>query len=238
MTQFSKQLQQIANDIKEMKEVTLASIDKKLESLPALENEISLCMREITSLRNLVSALEMKIDDLENRSRRNNLIIHGIPKEKNEDPSSLDTIVNGKIISDILKTEPVPIERIHRLGKPATKKVRPVILKLLDHRDKNRVLKNCFKLKGSSFAISEDFSSRVRDVRRKLWNCAKKFKHAGDKVIMNYDKLRINGELLIWDCEKDDIAPVVSSYNADDRPKNSQDDARTLRPRRQNTNQK
>lgn len=180
----------------------------------------------------------MKIDDLENRSRRNNLIIHGIPEEKNEDPSSLDNIVNGKIISDILKTEPVAIERIHRLGKPATKKVRPVILKLLDHRDKNRLLKNCFKLKGSNFAISEDFSRRVRDVRRKLWNCAKKFKHAGDKVIMSYDKLRINGELFVWDSEKDDIAPALPNYITEDRSKNSQDDARTLRPSRQNTNQK
>lgn len=195
-------------------------------------------MSEIASLRSLVSTLEMKLDDLENRSRRNNLIIHGIPEEKDEDQGSLDAIVNGKIISDILKTEPITIERIHRLGKPHERKVRPVILKLLDHRDKNRVLKNCFKLKGSTFAISEDFSSRVREIRRKLWNCARKFKQAGDKVTLSYDKVRINGELFVWDSEKNDLVPAVSGSGFDVRPKNIQEDARSLRPRRQHTNQK
>lgn len=174
-----------------------------------------------------VTALERRLDELDNRSRRSNLIVYGYLEDDRENQKDLDVEINEKIIRNVLKLEPVAIERIHRLGKATTNKVRPVILKLLDFRDKNKILKNCSKLKGSPFAIGEDFSPRVREIRRNLWKAAKVKKASGDKVSLVYDKLKINNALFSWDEESNCIRPAFRSSHQ----KNAEAEPRTLRPR-------
>lgn len=159
-----------------------------------------------------------------------------------ENSASLDKLINENIITDILKINPVAIERIHRLGKPRPNKHRPIILKLIDFREKTTVLKSCFKLKGSNYSISEDFSARVRDIRKKLWNYGKPKKEAGDKVALAYDKLWINDELFCWDDVSNKVIPLKSGHNISAQAKNQQEDDPStisptlpvLRPRRLN----
>ena len=62
------------------------------------------------------------MDDLENRSRRSNIIIYGVAENEKESDDSLEEVVNETIVKNILKMEPITCERIHRLGKPAAKK--------------------------------------------------------------------------------------------------------------------
>ncbi|XP_072145120.1 uncharacterized protein [Dermacentor andersoni] len=230
MAELSRQLKQIAEDIKEIKEERLTAIDNKLEHLSFLEDKLSSCTEQITNLQQVVSSLELRLDDLENRSRRSNLIVYGMPEEEDENNESLERSVNKKVVKDSLQLDEVAIERIHRLGRPEENKTRPIILKLLDFRDKAKVLRNCHKLKGTAFAISEDFSPRVRDIRRNLWKYGKPEKNSGGKVSLVYDKLKINGELYFWDDVKKDVCLVTSASN---QTKNQDTEARTLRPRRQ-----
>lgn len=116
--------------------------------------------------------------------------------------------MNNDIIKGILELDPVAIERIHRLGRPSPGKVRPVILKLLDSRDKTKILKQGSKLKGTHFSIGEDFSVRVREIRRKLWQSCKTNRDNGDKASLVYDKLYINKKEYVWDEDKNDKVPV------------------------------
>lgn len=102
--------------------------------------------------------------------------MYGVPEEADEQPETLEQTISEQILKNILKVKPVPIERIHRIGKQDVQKTRPVILKLLDFRDKVTILRNCTKLKGTAFSVGEDFSNRVRDIRKKLWQVAKKKK--------------------------------------------------------------
>lgn len=83
-----------------------------------------------------------------------------------------------------------------------------MILKLLDFRDKVTILRNCTKLKGTAFSVGEDFSNRIRDIRKKLWRVAKTKKEAGDKVFLVYDKLKVNEDLYRWDEETNDIVLI------------------------------
>lgn len=140
--------------------------------------------------------------------------------------------MNDSIVKNILKTEAVAIERIHRLGKPKSNKCRPIILRLADHRDKITVLQNCYKLKGSNYSVGEDFSARIRNIRKNLWNYGKSRKEAGEKVTLSYDKLRINGELFSWDEEKNEAVPVSHDANAYAKQKNQQGELQKLRPRK------
>lgn len=105
---------------------------------------------KVDDLRTTVDQLLLKVDDLENRSRRNNLIIYGIKESRGEQLESLQAEVSNKILNDTLGLPDVSIERIHRLGKPNVSKCQPVIFKLVDGRDKTKILKNCSKLKGTN----------------------------------------------------------------------------------------
>lgn len=100
------------------------------------------------------------------------------------------------------------IERIHRLGTKKNEKARPVILKLLDFRDKVKILKNCPKLKGSNISVSEDFSARIRNVRKKLWDSCKPNRDRQEKIKLIFDKIKVNDQLFIWDDEVGDKVPL------------------------------
>ncbi|XP_077537193.1 uncharacterized protein LOC144149458 [Haemaphysalis longicornis] len=153
----------------------------------------------IDDLQEQVNGLIRKIDDLENRSQRNNIIIFGVKEPEGEPQQSLEEQVTKHIFEDLLKISDVAIERIHRTGRPAENKCRPVILKLVDGRDKVKIFKNCCNLKGTEYSISEDFSPRVQAIRKKLWASAKAERDSGVKVDLLFDKIKINGKLHQWD---------------------------------------
>ena len=89
-----------------------------------------------------VSELHAKLNDLEDRSRRNNLKFEGVAEGPNENwEQSTEKIL--KIISDKLQiSEPVEIERAHRIGKPSADRSRPIIARFLRHQDREKILKN------------------------------------------------------------------------------------------------
>lgn len=160
-------------------------------------------------MKRAIENLESKIDDLENRSRRNNLIIYGLNEEQDETSEMLEKTVNQKVIKDILEMNPVEIERVHRIGKPDPNKTRPIIFKLLDWRQKSQILARGRKLKDTGVSIGEDFSKRVRDIRKKLWASAKTNRENQEKVSLAFDKLYINKRAYIWSDEKNDKVPLV-----------------------------
>nr|XP_037287721.1 uncharacterized protein LOC119180694 [Rhipicephalus microplus] len=88
--------------------------------------------------------------------------------------------------------------RMHRIGRKTQNRERPVILKLYNFSEKMLVLRNCGKLKGTAISISEDFSARVQDLRKKLWQSAKEDRDNGAKVTLVFDKLKIDDDLYKW----------------------------------------
>lgn len=117
--------------------------------------------------------------------------------------------------------------RIHRLGrKQASDNSKPIILKLIDYRDKATILSNCAKLKETGYSIGEDFTRAVREVRKKLWERTKGNRDQKDKVHLTYDKVKINKRLYTWDEASNDIVEATKNGNQDDAP------ARVTRRRR------
>lgn len=146
--------------------------------------------------------------------------MYGIPEDEKEDEESLEQVINNTVAKGVLKIEPVSIERIHRLGKPSANKTRPIIFKLLDDRDKTKILKNCHKLKDTDISISEDFSQRVRNIRKKLWDSAKPNKESGQKVHLVYDKISIDRILYRWDDTVNDKVMIGEAKNPSTGKKN------------------
>ncbi|XP_049516930.1 uncharacterized protein LOC125942697 [Dermacentor silvarum] len=144
--------------------------------------------------------------DMENRSRRNNLIFFGFQDAATETWQDSETKVldfckeklNVSISAD-------SVERAHRLGRYTSTKKRPIIVKFLSFKDKQRILLVASRLKGTNFAISEDYSNKVRQERQKLIHFAK---NKGGDFRLQYNKLRIGKETFIYNAETDNVDKI------------------------------
>ena len=52
------------------------------------------------------------------------------------------------------------IDRIHRIGKPSPRKIRPIIVKFVRYNDRRKVFSNKKKLKNSGISITESSTAR------------------------------------------------------------------------------
>lgn len=109
----------------------------------------------------------------------------------------LPSVVN--LISTKLDIECDNIERCHRLGTRRSDSPRPVIIKLLDFRTKSEILSKASKLKGTDIFINEDFSVRVRQIRKELWQHSADLRKVAKKVRLQYDQLVIDSVRYVWD---------------------------------------
>lgn len=113
-----------------------------------------------------VRNLEIELEDAQNYSRRNCLLIHGVKEERGEktDTKVLE-IINKQLGVDITVND---IDRSHRIGKPDTnkkpktrnnkEKTRPIIVKFVSYRERSNVFYNKRKLKGEPISISESLT--------------------------------------------------------------------------------
>ena len=129
-----------------------------------------------------------KTVDLEDRSRRDNLVFYGIDESIGEDCEQV-VIDNVLLKSGLFKKEEVDqsvniFERVHRLGpkKRDQQRPRPIIAKLGSFKDKERILQRSFKLKDTPFGISEDFSKPTLQIRSELVTKAKHVRDQHDFV--------------------------------------------------------
>ncbi|KAK7938362.1 hypothetical protein WMY93_001688 [Mugilogobius chulae] len=115
------------------------------------EDDIATLKKDNCTLKGELEALTRKVDDLENRSRRSNLRLVGLP-EKAEGRDMCSFLV--KWIPEVLGTVSFPgpliIERAHRIGRPPeadsaatgpAPRPRAVVMKFLNYADKTRVMR-------------------------------------------------------------------------------------------------
>jgi hypothetical protein len=108
------------------------------------------------------ATLEDKIDELEQYSRRNCLLIHGVKEGLNE---STDQLVIDTINHSITLDAPVKIDdidRSHRLGRPKegseASRPRPIIIKFCSYRRRSDVFRNKKQLKNTGKLITENLT--------------------------------------------------------------------------------
>ena len=145
--------------------------------------------------------LEDKVIDQEARSRRNNLIFHGVPESPGEDCFKIvsDIIVRGCKIND-----PFVIERSHRLGGPVRTsgrqsgqtKPRPLIARFLDYTMKERV-RNCRRELAPEVTVTEDLPWQIRQARGSLKAAADEAKKSSRDVWVSYPaRLMVDGKCI------------------------------------------
>lgn len=136
----------------------------------------------VSHLTSAISQMKKKVDDLENRSRCNNLIVYGIPEDPRENPAQLRQKVCTDVFYGMLDVTVTSIERIHRRGYSRGTKPQPVLPNLRDFNEKTSIFKNARKLKNTGISVSDYYSKPVQLLRKKLWDRAAQNREHGDKV--------------------------------------------------------
>lgn len=195
----------------------MAEISDVLRTIQEQSAQIKDIHADLSTLKEEFYFQQKRLDDLEDRSRRRNLVIFGFTEPDREDLADLRTRVVDGIFKEKLGVTVASVERVHRIGKKQSNRPRPVILNFYDYNEKMLVLKNCSKLKGSSISISHDYCRATLDKRKKLWGHAKEYKVQGRRVSLDYDKLRVDEDTYVWDESSDSIKLLRQSKKVPSR---------------------
>lgn len=145
-----------------------------------------------------VEVLRQKLDDIENRERRNNLRFIGFP-EGSEEGDALSFL--GRVTPEIMNIDfarGLEIDRAHRIGalrkspdsdRPAP--ARPIIARFLRFQDRERIAEAARKMgkitwKGQRVMVFADYSKMVNEKRMKFNECKKLLNEKRIKFSLSY----------------------------------------------------
>lgn len=141
---------------------SLSNVQSKVDSIDKRSSDHELFLR----------VLAYKSIDMEARSRRRNLLFHGLAEVKNE--RCCELIRNFMEDEMGIDADELYIERAHRLGslfnarqKSQTPR-RPIIVAFYDYASTETVLNASYSLKGSNFSVSRDYPKEIVSARQKL----------------------------------------------------------------------
>jgi len=188
--------------VKRLDDLT-TKVTEQDEKMRGLDFDIQGVHEELKKLKTENSNLINKLDDLENRGRRNNLVIFGLPEPEGREDCM-------KTVTDLLHFVEQPdatqmLERCHRTPthRVATQgdKPRMIHVAFRSYVVKEQVRKASIqKLKNSTFQgrkifVAEDFSKKVNDQRKKKMEQFKKLKLEGKQPFFVYpDKIKFRDQ--------------------------------------------
>ena len=153
-----------------------------------------------SALKEAKEDLRKKILYLETYSRRENLKFAGIPEGRDEQEDTKEVLV--EFLSKQLETESageIEFQRVHRMGKKGGRP-RMIIARFLRYVDRERVMRNAFKLTiNTDFTIYNDIPKELINLRKKHMTIFREARMAGKKAVFSKlepDKLFIDGKLV------------------------------------------
>uniref|UniRef100_A0A0P4WMU7 Uncharacterized protein n=1 Tax=Scylla olivacea TaxID=85551 RepID=A0A0P4WMU7_SCYOL len=101
----------------------------------------------------------------EDHSRRNNLQIIAIQENQDETWEQAATEV-AKLLEDKLELPDMQLERAHRMGQRFQNRNRPIIARFTRYCDREAVMRNVYKLKGTKIFINKDLCPSSQNIKR------------------------------------------------------------------------
>lgn len=123
-----------------------------------------------------IQNLQAKLTDLEARSRRNNIIIRGIPETvlHNNLIPTIKQIINS-LLEESEEMQQITIERAHRALREmqTSLKPRPVYIKILNYQDVNKIIlaakkKGTLTWNNNKISFAQDLPIQIRQARQLL----------------------------------------------------------------------
>lgn len=160
-------------------------------TIDELKDLITRQQQEISDLRSTVETLQARVDDLEQYTRKEDIIISGLKivkpysdAVKGDSDFSVDNsgqnIVENQVIQTLsnkgIHIRDTEISACHTLGKRRQDGTQNVIVRCVSRKTKVHVLKNAKKLKGTGIYVNEHLTKRTGEIARAARDLRKKGK--------------------------------------------------------------
>ncbi|XP_077564631.1 uncharacterized protein LOC144180103 [Haemaphysalis longicornis] len=174
----------------------LANLEEKVNAFENVSEESRLDCSVASAIRSENAALRARLDDYEDRSRRDNLIFHGISDTAAETWSDTEEKVRAILSSsfEMLLSDDA-ISRAHRLGAFVADKCRPVVVRFASFKVRDTIFSKKAKLRNTNININEDFCKATRTARKKLTDFGKA---SGQKYSVKHNKVVINKKSYVY----------------------------------------
>ncbi|KAL1265745.1 hypothetical protein QQF64_003772 [Cirrhinus molitorella] len=192
------------------------------QRVSANEDNVQACVTRVQTLDKENSYLIDKVDELENRSRRNNLRFVGVKEssEGNDIAGFMSRLIPLILGQDNFSTPPIiewayrsPTER--QSGRASS---RPVMVKLLNFQDKLKILRIAREKKleynGTRIYIYPDFSADLMKRRRSFDPVKRKLRELNMKYFLRYPCtlcVLVDGKQQRFNCHKEAEAVFMPS---------------------------
>uniref|UniRef100_A0A3P9HWN9 L1 transposable element RRM domain-containing protein n=1 Tax=Oryzias latipes TaxID=8090 RepID=A0A3P9HWN9_ORYLA len=202
---LSRLVETHSQQLKEIEERTTEMEDR----ISATEHTTGAAEKRIKALESQIQALTEHVDDLENRGRRKNIQIIGLPEEaEGSNPTRFFETWIPSLLGMEAKNGRVKIERAHRTLAPKpgpNQRPRPILIRFHNFVDKQRVLdagRVSVKFQESSIMFFQDLSAAVMPKRKGFYEVKKHLRYTGAKYMMLYPatlKILHHGEARSFD---------------------------------------
>ncbi|XP_040181176.1 meiosis-specific nuclear structural protein 1-like [Rana temporaria] len=146
--------------------------EKKIEEQ---DQEINYLKKQVRALSDSQRLAAYRIEDQENRNRRQNLRIRAIVEEKEEDLRTIMNTIFNPLLERPVQSKPLKIERVHRVGNPQQIErygPRDVIVRFRNYVDKaeiwGRLRGKSLRYRDIELQIFSDLSKETLARRRHL----------------------------------------------------------------------
>jgi len=176
--------------------------------------------KELKELREETVSQHTRITQLERHIRRNNLVIFGVPNS--EQPEAALNTISGKF-----GLEAPVIECAYRIGKQQENRPRPILVKLTNQQEKQKIMAKVGLLKGTKIVINDDMTPEEQATRRTIVGAARVARDKGITCKVRRTGLLVNNNLIpvaelcneAWmDEEQSSVADAVGALQPHKRP--------------------
>ena len=88
----------------------------------------------------------------------------------------------------------IKVERAHIVGTKQVSEKRTIVSKFAGLKDKQKVLSDTRKVKGTNININKDYSKEMLKIRNENWKTVKELRKNGTYAILVYDKIVTKGK--------------------------------------------
>lgn len=210
---LDKLMNMIKDLITEVKEIRREQQEYR-EGLKILKEENAVIRKENEELKNVVKGLNTRMEQLDKKSRKNNIIVTGLEIDANDGNKIKENISSFMQQNLEIKVE---FKEGHKIGPKIC------VLEMNCTEDKLHIMRNKSKLKnirGQKVYINNDRTKREREIEKNIRKIANDERQKGKQVKIGYEKLTINGEIWTWNDENEELEMKGDRSNIREKSKN------------------
>lgn len=203
---MDKILLMLGNLTQEIKELRLEQKEYR-EEMKILQKENDELKKENVEIKEKIEHLENKMEKMERDSRRNNVVIQGIPVST-EDQNKIKEKVD-ELLENTLNIK-IDVQGVRKINE------KMCLVELKNSADKEKIMKNKNKLKQireHKIYINDDMSKTDRYIQGEIRKQAREEKNKGNKVKVGYQKLVVNDEVFVWNKIEKKLSTLGTSKN-------------------------